>query len=112
MLSIMERIAKFLMCNILIYTKKANTTQELAELFSVSVTRLDKLKPIVDYFNKYPLLGIKGKDFQDWVVVYHMLVSKEHLTEAGRLKIVAPGVFTQKIINGIYLPLLNCIIQF
>jgi hypothetical protein len=65
MLSIMERIAKFLMCNILIYTKKANTTQELAELFSVSVTRLDKLKPIVDYFNKYPLLGIKGKDFQD-----------------------------------------------
>jgi hypothetical protein len=32
-------------------------------------------------------LGIKGKDFKDWEVVYHMLVSKEHLTEAGLLKI-------------------------
>lgn len=75
------------MCNILTYKKKGKTTQELAELLSVSVTRLDKLKPIVDYFNKYPLLGLKAKDFKDWEVVYHMLVSKEHLTEAGRLKI-------------------------
>jgi hypothetical protein len=65
MLSIMEKIAKFLMCNILTYTKKRNTTQELAELLSVSVTRLEKLKPIVDYFNQYPLLGLKGKDFKD-----------------------------------------------
>jgi hypothetical protein len=61
----MEIIAKFLMCNILTYTKKGKTTQELAELLSVSVTRLDKLKPIVDYFNKYPLLGLKAKDFKD-----------------------------------------------
>jgi hypothetical protein len=53
------------MCNILTYTKKGKTTQELAELLSVSVTRLDKLKPIVDYFNKYPLLGLKAKDFKD-----------------------------------------------
>jgi hypothetical protein len=65
MLPIMEIIAKFLMCSVITYTKKSNTTQELAELLSVSVSRLEKLKPIVDYFNKYPLLGLKGKDLKD-----------------------------------------------
>lgn len=44
---------------------------------------------IIDYFNKYPLLGIKGKDFKDWEVVYNMLISKQHLTESGRLKIIS-----------------------
>lgn len=84
MLPIMETIAQFLMCNILTY-KKSNLKQELRDLYSVSVTH--QLRPLLVYFNKYPLLGIKGKDFKDWEVVYHMLVSKEHLTEAGRLKI-------------------------
>jgi hypothetical protein len=34
-------------------------------MLSVSVTSLDKLRPIVDYFNKYPLLGVKGLDLKD-----------------------------------------------
>ena len=64
MLPIMETIAQFLMCNILTY-KKSNLKQELRDLYSVSVTRIDKLIPIIEYFNKFPLLGIKGKDFKD-----------------------------------------------
>lgn len=59
------------------------------EVLSISVTGINNLEFIVNYFNKYPLLGIKGKDFKHWEVVYHMIVSKEHLTEAGRLKIRA-----------------------
>ena len=42
---------------------------------------------ILPYFNKYPLKGVKGKDFKHWEEVYHMIVSKEHLTVAGRFKI-------------------------
>jgi len=34
-------------------------------------------------------LGEKGKDFKYWEIVYHMINSKEHLTEAGKLKIRA-----------------------
>ena len=56
---------------------------------SISVTGINNLEFIVNYFNKYPLIGVKRKDFKHWEVVYHMIVSKEHLTEAGRLKIRA-----------------------
>jgi hypothetical protein len=45
-------------------------------MLSVSVTSLDKLRPIVDYFNKYPLLGVKGLDLKDWEMVYNMFISK------------------------------------
>jgi hypothetical protein len=48
---------------------------------------IDKIKFIISYFNKYPLLGIKSEDFKDWETVYHMILSKEHLTEKGRSKI-------------------------
>jgi hypothetical protein len=64
MLPIMETIAKFLSCNLLTY-KTSNLKQELTDTYSVSVTRLDQIKPLIFYFNKYPLLGIKGKDFKD-----------------------------------------------
>ena len=55
----------------------------------LSVTGNNNLEFIVNYFNKYPLIDEKGKDFKHWVIVYHMIVSKEHLTEAGRFKIRA-----------------------
>jgi hypothetical protein len=46
MLPIMETIAKFLMCNILTY-KKSNLKQELIDTYTVSVTRIDQLKPLM-----------------------------------------------------------------
>jgi hypothetical protein len=33
------------------------------------------------------LLGIKNKDFQDWLKAYNIILNKEHLTENGKLKI-------------------------
>jgi hypothetical protein len=41
----------------------------------------------MDYFNRYPLLGDKSNDFNKWEIVYNMIISKEHITEQGRLKI-------------------------
>lgn len=89
MLPIMEKIGDFLYCNII--TNKKNPTVPLKlepiDTLSASVTSLDKIEPVIDYFNKYPILGVKGLDFKDWEVVYYMIKSKEHLTESGRLKI-------------------------
>lgn len=64
---------------------------------------------IIDYFNKYPLLGIKGKDFKDWEVVYNMLISKQHLTESGRLKIISIDIIwmLKDYINLIFLVIEN-----
>jgi len=40
----------------------------------------EKIKP---FFHKYPILGVKGKDYKDWVKVAEMIQSKEHLTKEG-----------------------------
>ena len=40
----------------------------------------EKIKP---FFQKYPILGVKGKDYKDWVKVAEMIQSKEHLTKEG-----------------------------
>ena len=81
MLNIMEKISQTLLCNLAVYEAKNNKT------LSVNVVAIDKLKYLVNYFNKYPLLGIKNLDFKDWETVYYMIMSKEHLTEKGQYKI-------------------------
>jgi phosphatidate phosphatase PAH1 len=59
MLSLMEKISQTLLCNLTVYKSKNN------EILSIKVVAMDKIKSIVNYFNKYPLLGIKNKDFKD-----------------------------------------------
>lgn len=85
MLPIMEKLAAFLSCVVKTYVIK--TKSGSSEILSASVSSIVKLESIVYYFNKYPLLGVKGIDFKYWEVVYHMILSKQHLTEAGRIKI-------------------------
>jgi LAGLIDADG endonuclease len=58
-------------------------------MLSASVSALEKLEILINYFNKYPMLGIKQLDFKDWEFVYYMIKNKEHLTEEGRIKIKA-----------------------
>lgn len=88
MLPIMEKISQFLMCNLKTYKIK-NSEQILSDVLSVNVTGINKLSLLIDYFNKYPLLGVKNKDFKDWERAYHMIISKQHITETGRLKIIS-----------------------
>lgn len=78
----MENLALFLSCNL-----KSYTNNNGSEILSVSVSSINSVKFLIDYFNKYPLLGDKINDFKKWELVYSMIVSKEHLTEQGRLKI-------------------------
>ena len=78
---IMNRLAQFLSCKLSVYESKNN------KILSLNVVSIEKIKFVIEYFNKYPLLGIKGKDFKDWETVYYFIISKEHLTETGRFKI-------------------------
>lgn len=47
-----------------------------------------KLLPVIEYLNKYKLLGNKNKDFKDWEKIYYMVISKKHLTDTGYLEIM------------------------
>lgn len=81
----MRKLASFLLCDLKTYQIKTGSGS--SEILSIGVSAIDKLKTIVNYSNEGTSLGVKGKDFKCWEVVYHMIISKEHLTEAGRLKI-------------------------
>ena len=78
----MESLALFLSCNLLSYRNNTGS-----EILSLGVSSKDSVKFLIYYFNKYPLLGDKSKDFYKWEIVYNMIVSKEHITEQGRLTI-------------------------
>jgi len=78
----MESLSLFLSCNLKSYTNNTNS-----EILSISVSSLDSVKFLINYFNKYPLIGDKLNDFKKWEIVYNMFINKEHLTDEGRLKI-------------------------
>jgi hypothetical protein len=48
---------------------------------------LDNYENIFPFFCKYPILGEKSKDFQDWCKVAEMIKTKAHLTKEGFKKI-------------------------
>jgi len=81
MLPIMKEITKCFLCNLSKYKTKSG------EILSVSITSINKLNVIVEYFDIYNLLGIKYNDFIDWKEVYKMFINKEHLTVEGKDKI-------------------------
>jgi len=55
----MESLALFLSCNLTSYTDNRNS-----EIFCVSVSSLDSVKFLLNYFNEYPLIGDKLYDFK------------------------------------------------
>jgi len=63
---LMESLAQQLNCNLLIFNNIPNKkTNEIKKVYSVSLTTPIKLLPLIEYLNKYRLLGIKYKDFKD-----------------------------------------------
>jgi LAGLIDADG endonuclease len=47
----------------------------------------DITEKIIPFLNKYPVLGIKSKDFEDFCKVAELMRNKEHLTLEGLGKI-------------------------
>lgn len=64
----MKKISQTLSYNLTVYKSKNNN---ILKLYFI-----DNIKLIISYFNKYPLIGIKNKDFQDFLInslLYHNL---------------------------------------
>ena len=43
----------------------------------------DLIEKVIPFFQKYPILGVKAKDFVDWCKVAEMMQKKTHLTLEG-----------------------------
>lgn len=83
MLPFMEKLAFFLDCPVKSYSSNKTHT----EVLSLTISAIDKLESLVNYFDKYPLIGDKLNDYKKWRIVYDMIIAKEHLTPEGRLNI-------------------------
>ena len=54
------------------------------ETFDFKVSKLsDILNKIIPFFKKYPILGMKALDFDDWCKVAELMKNKIHLTAEG-----------------------------
>lgn len=43
----------------------------------------DLTEKILPFFNKYPILGVKYQDFEDFCRVVSLMKEKKHLTQSG-----------------------------
>jgi hypothetical protein len=62
----MELISKYLNCKLNIFESKSlNTKGRSKTILSIYITSPEKLKILIKYLIKYPLLGTKYKDYKD-----------------------------------------------
>lgn len=66
----------YLGCGKASITKRGEVTFEVRKF-------LDQTEKIISFFSKYPILGVKSKDFEDFCKVADIMEQKKHLTEEG-----------------------------
>ena len=54
---------------------------------------------IIPFFQKYPIIGVKAKDFEDFTKVALLMQDKAHLTEEGieKIKIIKSNMNSNRI---------------
>jgi hypothetical protein len=54
----------------------------------------DNYEMILPFFNKYPIIGVKSQDFEDWTKVAKMIQTKVHLTNEGfdQIRLIRRGM--------------------
>lgn len=78
---LLQKILEYLGCGIL-YRKK--------EVFEYRVTKLsDFVEKILPFFDKYPILGNKFLDYQDFCKVVRLMQTKAHLNKEGVYEIIS-----------------------
>jgi hypothetical protein len=53
------------------------------DVYEFQVSKFSDVEKIIAFFEKYPILGEKAKDFNDFSIVAQLMKNKVHLTEEG-----------------------------
>ena len=65
------------------------TINESSAIIRFTVTKFTDIQnKIIPFFDKYPLMGNKGKDYEDFKKVSDLITKKSHLTKEGLDKIL------------------------
>ena len=63
---------------------KCGNVYKKGATFDFRVTKLDDIvNQIIPFFNKYPIIGVKSKDFKDFSKAAELIIHKKHLTHEG-----------------------------
>ncbi len=62
---------------------KINQDSRSGAVYYVVQKLSDLTEKIIPFFDKYPLLGVKVKDFEDFKRVANLMKSNAHLTQPG-----------------------------
>lgn len=82
--ALLEQIRVYLDCGN-VYPKHVATKNFF---YSYRIARFDDISTkVIPFFQKYPLIGEKNKNFQDWCIAADIIKRKEHLTESGMEKL-------------------------
>lgn len=57
------------------------------DVYEFQVSKFSDIENILAFFTKYPILGMKAKDLDDFSSVAGLMRNKAHLTEEGLAKI-------------------------
>ena len=81
-----EKIKTFFNCGAIYLNKRYDNHHEHLLKYVVR-NREDLMNKIVLFFEKYPLLSAKKKDFKIFAKIIRMMIKREHLKEKGLAKI-------------------------
>ena len=90
---------KPLMQFLIIYFNCGNIYKKKEAIYFI-VTKLSDIEnKIITFFNKYPIIGTKSKDFDDWCKVAKMVKEGKHLTPEGldQIRKIKAGMNTGRI---------------
>lgn len=64
------------------------------DVYEYQVSKFSDVEKFIDFFDKYPILGEKSKDYLDFRTVSEIMRSKDHLTEVGvaKVRIIKQGM--------------------
>lgn len=57
------------------------------DVYEFQVSKFSDIERVLAFFEKYPILGEKAKDFSDFRIVAGLMKNRVHLTEEGVAKI-------------------------
>jgi len=74
---LLKNLVTYLKCGIYYKRPKENAGDFLCKSLS------ENLNIVLPFFQKYPILGTKSLDFQDWSLIAHLIKDRAHLTTEG-----------------------------
>ena len=65
---------------------RLETTRESENFLVTKLLHINEI--IIPFLEKYPILGVKSKEFNDWKRIAFLMASKAHFTEEGAKEIL------------------------